>query len=278
MLKNSRIHKWIIIIVVIVFLFIIGGVVFMVSKHHVSIRGQHLNQYQYSSGGGMDGGYNSETVKRYDDIHARIAVESAEWHSQDPEVKEYLVDVSVLDELEGVVRKYRMNFWNRKEFSKVFICDGESIGYNFRFDENDFGFSSQVYPAKYRNKLRKFDEIIEKYLQDATVLPGLINTKKADEENYDLPEGELELYVYYYCDDDLGIRILNGKDEETEISRSYKIINNDTNQVIAEENSTYTTTVYPKSRDEMSFSLTERLGAGHYKIILGEIEIPFIIE
>lgn len=275
--KNGKLRKGLIIIAVIVFLFLIGGVIFMMAKHYVSIRGQHLNEYHYGSGGGMNGGYDSETVKRYDDTHALIKIERAAWHHQDPEVKEYLVDVSVLDELEGVVRKYRMNFWNRKEFSKIFICDGETKGYSFRFDENDFGFSSQLYPAKYRDKLREFDGIIEKYLQNAAALPGLIHTKKTDVETYELPDGELELYAYTYSGDYLGIRILNGTEEKAEIAQSYRLINADTAQVVAERDDSYASTVYPRSQDEMSISLNERLDAGHYTLVLGDIEIPFEI-
>lgn len=275
--KKSRVRQWLIAAAAIVFLVVIGGVIFMTVQHYVSIRGQRLNEYCYSSGGGMNGGYNSETVKRYDDAHALITVERAAWHHQDPEVKEYLVDALILDELEGVVRQYRMNFWNRKEFSRIFICDGETDGYSFRFDENDISFSSQVYPAQYRSKLQKLHDTVAKYLQDATVLPGLINPKVGDEESYMLPEGELVLYAYVYSENSLGIRILNGTEEEVEITQGYRLVNTDTAQVVAERDDSYASTVYPRSQDEMRFALTERLAAGHYTLVLGEREIPFAI-
>ncbi|MDD5923761.1 MAG: hypothetical protein PUC88_03100 [Clostridia bacterium] len=249
----------------------------MIGGNYVSIRGQHLNKYCYSSSGGMSGGYYSKTIKRYDDAHALISIEKVEWHSQDPEVNEYLVDVSIMDELEEIIRKYRMNFWNRKKFSNMFIADGESIGYSFTFDKDYIDLSSQYYPARYSDKLHKFDEIIEKYLNDAKKLPGLVNTRKDSDISYELAEGELELYVYSYSSDYLGIRILNGKDEQIEISHSYKLINTDKNKAIDENDDKYTMTIYPKSQDEVNFSLKERLEAGNYKLVLGEIEIPFEI-
>ncbi len=277
MFKNMRINKWVIIIAVILVLLIIGGIVFMIGGNYVSIRGQNLNKYCYSLSGGMSGGYYSKTIRRYDNAHAIISIEKADWHSQDPEINEYLVDVSIMDELEGIIRKYRMNFWNGKKFTNMFIADGESKGYSFSFDKDYIDFSSQYYPARYSDKLYEFDEIIEKYLKNTKKLPGLVNTRKDSDISYELAEGELELYVYLYSSDYLGIRILNGKDEQIEISCSYKIINTDKNEVIDENDDKYTMTVYPKSQDEVSFSLKERLDSGNYKIVLGEIEIPFEI-
>lgn len=249
----------------------------MAGQHYVSIRGQRLNEYCCSSGGGMNGGYDSKTVKRYDDAHALITVERAEWHHQDPAVEEFLVDALILDELEGIARQYHMNFWNRKEFSRIFICDGETEGYSFRFDENDISFSSQVYPTRYRDKLHRLHDTVDKYLQGAAKLPGLINQKVGGEESYLLPEDELVLYAYVYSENSLGIRILNGTEDEAEIPQGYRLVSTDTAQVIAEGDDSYASTVYPRSEGEMRFALTERLDAGHYTLVLGEREIPFAI-
>ncbi|MCQ2540263.1 MAG: hypothetical protein MJ114_07440 [Acetatifactor sp.] len=163
--KRKKIIRGIIIVATVVILFaIVGGIAMF--RHYVSIRGQHLNSYSCSSGGGMTGGYNTESVTRNGD-HALIRIESAEWHSQEPTVTEYLADPAVLDELEAVVRKFHMNFWNRKKFTNVFVADGESKGYHFKFDENDISFSSQIYPARYANKLAELHRIVEKYIKTA---------------------------------------------------------------------------------------------------------------
>lgn len=276
---NNKIKIFIIIPSAIITLLIIGGIVFMFGTSYVSIKGQKLNVYEFHSGGGMTGGYYSENVKKYDDTHALISIEKAEWHNQDPEISEYLVDMEILDELESVIRKNRMNFWNNKKFTNMFVADGESEGYYFSFDENSINFSSQIYPPKYNKKLKQLDEILDKYLKDAQKLPALVNDRISDEENYDLPEEKIELYAYSYSrrDDSLYVRVLNGTNDDVEIPKSFKLINTDSDTIIDENNEDYTSTFYPKSSDGMSFSLKERLDAGNYKIILGDIEIPFEI-
>ena len=162
MLKKLKINKWIILIVLVVLVVVIG--VCKMFGNTVNIRGQHLNEYSCSIGGGMTGGYRMETVKKYND-QALIRIESAEWHSQDPEVTEYLTDAAVLDELEEIARKHKMNTWNKKKFTDMFIADGESESYRFSFDDEDIYFSSQIYPKEYREKLAELDAVVKKYIE-----------------------------------------------------------------------------------------------------------------
>lgn len=222
-----------------------GFLIFRLGEHYVSIKGQHLNEYRFSSGGGMNGGYHHETVKRYDDTHAFISIERAEWH--------------------------------RKDFTNIFVADGETESYHFEFDKNSVYFSSQIYPERYWKKLSKLDDVIRKYLENANVLPGLVNEKTAEEENYDLPEDRAEMYVCAYSNDVLEVRILNGKEEDLEIEGSFQLINTDTNQVVAEEESSYTTRIYGLSSDIMRFPLERRLDTGLYKLILGDEDLIFEI-
>lgn len=276
MLKRLRTKKWIIILaaIVIVLFAIIGTK--RKFENYVNIRGQHLNSYSYNIGGGMNGGYHSKTVKRYDN-QALITVESAEWYSQDPTVKEYLTDLAVLDELEAVVRKYKMNFWHGKQFTNMFVYDGESESYHFRFDDESISFSSQIYPMRYRKKLDKLDKIVDKYMEAGEKLPGLVLTKIVDDMDDFLPEGELVIYVYSYAGNSIGIRILNGTDEEVEIPESYKLINVDTGVILCEEDTPYGGSFSENAIDEMEIKLKERLEAGNYKLIFGEMELPFEI-
>lgn len=273
----KRIGKRLLLIAaVVVVLLVIVGVGKTMLGNYVSIRGQHLNKYSSGSGGGMSGGYYRETVKRYDD-YAVISIESAEWHSQDPTITEYRTDAAVMDELEAVVRKEKMNFWNRKKFTKMFIADGESESYDFDFDHADISFSSQIYPLKYRKKLEKLDSIVKKYLETAEKLPGLVNTKTDDEEYYYLPENELIIYVYSYVENSLGLRILNGTDEEIELAETYKIINADTGAVLFEDQTQYGRLFGGQTRDEKNIRLKERLDAGSYQLVFGDLIIPFEI-
>lgn len=151
----------------------IGSDIFMFNNY-VNIRGSQLNTFVCGSGGGMTGGYYRETVKGHEG-RALISIESAEWHSQEPTVTEYLTDIAVLAELEAVIRKYKMNFWNRKKFTHEFIADGESQSYRFIFDNAEISFSSQIYPLRYRKKLQELDGIVKKYIENGEKLPGVEN-------------------------------------------------------------------------------------------------------
>ncbi len=277
MLKEKKINKWILVIVaVVVVLLMVGGGILMF-RNYVSIHGKHLNKYSYSSGGGMTGGYHRETVKRQED-YAIITIESAEWYSQDPTVTEYLADVAVLDELETVVRENKMNFWNRKKFTNMFVHDGESTSYDFDFDEANISFSSQIYPIEYGNKLSKLDDVVKKYIGSAEKLPGLVNPRAGEEDNYSIPENELVIYVNSYAKNTLGIKILNGTDEDTEFSETYKIVNADTDTLMLEGNTPYNNKISGHSMDVIDIKLKERLQAGNYKIVFADLEILFEIK
>lgn len=130
--------------------------------HYVGIHGQRLNSYVHSTGGGMRGGFYRLTVRRQGD-KALISFEKAESFNQKPEIEEYFIDAAVLDELGAAVKKYRMNFWNRKKFTHMFVSDGESKSYSFEFDKESVSFSSQIYPGRYRKKLKSLESIISKY-------------------------------------------------------------------------------------------------------------------
>ncbi|MCQ2522535.1 MAG: hypothetical protein MJ105_09185 [Lachnospiraceae bacterium] len=134
----------------------------MFSKHYVRIKDQKLNEAEFYSGGGMAGGYYRRTVKRQGDC-AVIYTEKAEMHNEEPVQSEVIVDATILDEIEKVIIKHRMNSWNNKKFTDMFVADGESRGYSFSFEKSTIRFSSQIYPEEYREKLREIEEIIKKY-------------------------------------------------------------------------------------------------------------------
>lgn len=250
----------------------------MTGKHYVRIKGQRLNEYCYNTGGGMMGGYYKKTIKRYDDKNALISIESVAWHNQDAEVKEYFADISIMDELEEVIRDCRMNFWHRKKFTDIFISDGESRGYHFTFDNACIDFSSQFYPDRYREKLNRFNEVIEKYIKDARELPGLVSDKNPDNGNIMPSDGRVDFYVYLYCNNNLYVRVLNGTAEMVSVSLSYKVINSDTGKLIAEKEDKYSTTAFPRSKCDLSFSIKQRLDIGRYKLVVNNTEIPFEIK
>ncbi len=111
----------------------------------------------------MTGGYYCEMVKR-DGDKAVIRTEKTDFHNEEPVKREYIVDAAILEELEAVIRKHRMNYWNRKKFTNMFISDGESKSFSFEFDNNSIRFSSQIYPAKYGDKLEELKKIVHAYM------------------------------------------------------------------------------------------------------------------
>ena len=275
MAENKR-KKWIVVAVVAAVVLIASGGIVML-KNYVGIGGQQLNEYSYSSGGGMTGGYHNETVKRSGE-KAIISIEDAEFYAQDPTITEYITDAAVMDELEAAVRKHNMNFWNRKKFTNTFVADGETDSYSFDFDKSEISFSSQIYPLRYSKKLKELDAIIKKYIKSGEKLPGLVNPKTESDDNYSIPEGKLEIYVYSYVDNTLGVRVLNGTDEQLEIAKEYKLINADTRDMIISDSTTDGGIFSPQSKGEMEIKLNERLPVGSYKLVFGELEIPFEIK
>lgn len=277
MLKKIRIRKWMIIAgSILILALLVGGIIYMFGDHYVNIKGQRLNQFGYSTGGGMTGGYYSETVKRCED-GALITVKQAEWHSQAPKIREYQVDSLLLDELESIVRRKRMNFWNRKKFTNMFVYDGESQSYSFRFDSADLSFSSQIYPPRYGNKLDKLHEAIDRYLENAEALPGFVSEDIDAEETYEISEGEVKLTVVSYGAGALWVTAVNGTEEEVELPTAFRLISADTGELVEEQTEGEPNTLYPKMMDSFSYTLQDRLGAGNYKLILGETELAFEI-
>jgi len=127
------------------------------------LSGQELIKYRYSVGGGMNGGSYSFEIGKVDEEHAKITVSEAEWHNEEPEEKEYIVDRKVLDEIKEAALRAGMYRWEGKQISNIQVMDGESYRYSFIFTDDDFAFSSQIYPAKYSKKLDLIDEVIAKY-------------------------------------------------------------------------------------------------------------------
>ena len=180
-------------------------------------KAEKLESYKYSRGGDMLGGSYSQSVAEYNEDSALVTIMQSEWHGDDGTIKEYLVDKEILNELNAVFVKYHMKNWDNKDFSDMFIGDGASRSYRFNFGTNSVSFSSQYYPEEYADKLNELDEILYKYLKNATLLPGLLihDTITEDEQKlpYDLNNGEIILSVYSYYQKYLCYRLANGTDE-----------------------------------------------------------------
>lgn len=267
-------NKWFIIGAIAVVIAVAAVLAVTIGKHHENISGEKLNAYRFSKGGGMSGGYHSEDIVRKDG-YALIRIESAEWHNSAPEVKEYKADVKIMDELEGIIRKYNMNFWDGKKFTDIFVCDGESSSYSFVFDDSYVSFSSQIYPKFYSDKLSEFKGIIQKYIEKAELLPALVPSGRTTEDDYNVPEGEMITYVRKCTSESLEVKIINKKSENVEIPIDYKVVNAETGDVLIEKKEDRIYSVYPKSQDEYTISLEKGFGAGKYNLIWNDMVMPF---
>ncbi len=225
----------------------------------------------------MNGGYSEQSVERLDDGRALITLRNAGWYSQDPMIAEYMADGTVLDELEALIRGGRMNFWNNRRFTDMFIADGESTGYSFDFDHSSISFSSQYYPGRYREKLKQLDLAISKYLEDAEKLPGLVNPRAGSDDLIDLSCGELDIYAFSLANKELGIRIINGSEQNAEISYGWRLFDAESGELLQEQEDDHTLSVDAGHQDIMNICLDKRLEAGSYRLMLGETEIMFEI-
>ncbi len=234
------------------------------------IEKERLVSYGYSSSGDMLGSWYSEYVTEYNEDSAIITVIQRKQHNHDDTVKEYLVDKEILNELKAVFVKYRMKGWDGKKFTKEFVYDGASHMYSFGFETNRVSFSSQYYPEKYSIKLKELDEIIAKYMENATLLPGLVLSDVVVEEDggnpYKPRHGKIILSVFSYRDRELYFRIANGTDENRVIESVICLYRDGESTPIYEETTRYMTTFYAHSLESQSIELKERLTAGKYRL------------
>ena len=243
------------------------------------LKKQQLLTYSCSSGGDMNGGHYSETVKLYDDEHALITVSESSWYFEDPAVAEYFVDKSILDEIKDICLKYGMQRWDGKQISNIFIADGASTSYRFDFEDDDFWFSSQYYPESYSSKLIQIKEVIKKYKATGEKLPGLIVPEMSEEQKHKLKypdDGNLGVRVCEYSSNYLYYNLTNGTDDEVEFVGSVTLKKADGTVIYSKEDGVDVSASRHSVADE-AFKLTERLDAGTYLLSVGEYECQFEI-
>lgn len=249
-----------------------GGILAAMSLfgEFTGIEKEKLESYKFSSSGSMPGNSYSESVLEYNEDSALVTIMQCEWYYDDGTVKEYLVDKEILNELKAVFVKYHMKNWNNKKFTDMFIADGESQSYRFNFETNTVSFSSQYYPEKYASKLKELDEILDKYLKNTTLLPGLLIHDTITEEDqtlpYDLNNGEIVLSVYSYYQKKLCYRLANGTDETKKTESVIRLYRDDESTPIYEKAFDFKATIYAHQPNEGSIELNERLMPGKYHL------------
>lgn len=240
-----------------------------------------LRKYEYHYGGNMNGNSHRETVEAVDEAHARISVSHAEWFFQDPRVEEYRVDIRILEELKEVFCRYGMEQWHNKEFTDEFVCDGETFGYDFKFDgKPEVWFSSMVFPREYSEKLRELQEIFKRFLADGERLPGLVLPPGNDEEECrPVPaEGKVELSVYGYCCGRLDFRLGNGTDGKLEWAADVALYRKGKSEPIVKVEDDYPNYVGEHEFGENILEVPGQLEAGWYRLEAGGYSCEFEVK
>ena len=244
-----------------------------------NVKNKRLISYVHSSGGCMSGGGNSTEISIVDG-EVILTYSNKEWWYDDKDITEYKLDKAVLTDIESVFRQYKMQNWNGKKFTNMFVADGPSYSYSFRFeDRTRISFSSQVYPAFYSKKLNEITKVIEQYKERGALEPGLVTREKNEEELMckDKPDnGLIEIEIYKYSKDIIYFRILNGTDEDVTVSDSVKLVRNSDGKMLYNESSEYSIEVNATSANE-EYLLSGRLEEGIYTIYVGDYSAEFEI-
>lgn len=237
-----------------------------------------LTAYSFSSGGGMQGGNMFVGIKQADG-GAVITFSSAEWHHEDSTVEEYLVPLSVVEDIERVYDEKKMYRYPSLPKSKFLALDAGSSYYSFTFEDNsNTAFSSnQQIPPKGSDGLREIYEIIKNAAAQGERLPGLA---KPEVYSGELTDGVCELRVYEYSRGVLKYCLANGTDENITPQGGVTLTRADAPEapLYADSECPLDLETYPQSCSEGSITPAERLSAGSYVLTAGEYTAQFVIE
>ncbi len=242
---------------------------------------QPLTSFTYSSGGGMSGGGDSLKIYTEGDT-TYMSIASSEWWYEDDKVTEYIVEREALDKIEAVFKKYGMKKWHNKVFTNMFVDDGPSYSYDFRFGKRDgVHFSSQIYPSEYRKKLDPIHDVIDECKKTGKLLPGLVTKEISEEEilyRNKPNNGRVELEVYKYETGNVYYRVMNGTGEEVTLSTEIVITDENSKEVICKEINDYNNEVSENYSTTETVSPKKRLEVGKYRLTIGEYSCLFEIE
>jgi len=274
---------WILVIILIAL--VLGVVMFRKFKSSTPKKHGRLTQYQNSVSSDMNGGHKLCVVAGYDDEYALITFSEAEWHNQDSVISEYLVPITILDEISSIYDEAKMyRFPDLKP--KYEILDGGSLSYSFSFDDPMVvSFSGEVdFPEAGNKGLKKISDIIRQEVSSTEVLPGLvINSYSEEEMDYDpdYKEGEVNLRVYEYSRGYLNFRLTNGLDTDIEIKNIVTVykLNGDDKEEIYHKEKSYNRECSPSGEDNESVNLKNiRLEPGKYLLTFDTYETEFEIK
>lgn len=250
------------------------------SEELKEIKNSPLNRFSYSMSGGMNGGHDSVSVKKVDESNVIISTSKSNYYYEESDVKEYLVSVDVLKDIEAIFRKNKMEKWNNKKFTDMIVYDAPSSSYSFIFGDKYtyVSFSSQMYPDKYGVALNQIHDVIDSYIASAKLLPGLVlDTVEEDYDKRQIIENEVVFTVFEYANDSLSYRIINGTSEDISLSKDIKLYEANNDDPIFETTKYGECIAYKEYCNEDSFTLDKRLDVGKYVLQIGEYQAEFEI-
>lgn len=239
-----------------------------------------LRSVSFSSGGDMQGSFHGMSVNTVDDNTVLVCYEDAKWHHEIVAVKEYLVPISILEDIKVIFNNNKLARCEKAPKSKYVVLDGATKSYYFNFDKKFIKFSStQELSRENYNALREISNCISLACQKVKPLPALVLEKDADgylPRRNAVEKGKISIKVIGYKGKNLSIAVGNGYEEEKKLDIGFKLSNmNNPNTVIAEHLVEEKAGLPKLYNYEYTWNLNERLEAGRYRLSLGEYATEF---
>lgn len=243
---------------------------------------QPLKSFSFHSGGDMQGSFHAITVKAVDDKSAHVCLEDSRWHFEVQEVKEYIVPVSLLEDIKTIFNDNKLARCERAPRSKLQVLDGATSSYSFHFQEKHIGFSStQELSREDYLALREIRRRVTDACQQGERLPGLVLTRDAEGN---LPTwsavepGKVAIKITGYREKILSVSIGNGMETEQTFSLQGRItLLDDPDRIISQKDTDKNVTLPPRYNDDYRWELDDRLPPGKYLLTMGGCTAEFEI-
>jgi len=242
-----------------------------------------LTSFRYGSGGDMQGSHHSIAVKSLDKDSVLVTYSDADWHYEDPEIKEYKVAPALLKDIHTAFNKYKMVRCEKAPKAKVQVLDGATDSYTFYFDKRNvhFGSTQEISTETYKG-LREIFNIIGTHCKQGQKLPALVTPPRNPEvmvNPHEAEQGKLLLKVYGYEHLLLHVRFLNGLGKEQKLMYSYQLISKNAPEIVLEEHSaTKELSLNTYGDSEYSIKLKQDLQPGKYVFTLAGYTTEFEIK
>lgn len=230
-----------------------------------------------------------------------VSFEDAAWHHHCIAVREYLVPVSLLEDIKTIFNDNKLARCEKASNSHLMVLDAATSSYSFDFEKRKISFSStQDLPKGTYPALREIRQCVEKACAKGQRLPGLVLVPDKDGEaplRNAVVKGQVGIKVVGYQGRTLSISIGNGLEQEQKVSLEAKLFLKDSGtsvsemqnakgeatkpvkfQLVAEDLTTESTELSQYYNYDYYWTLDKRLAAGQYSLMLGGYTTEFEIK